>query len=112
MRNQLETYHGFCTRNGTRCHVLIGSTLAHARETMPAALFDLSETGFCAEIEHDVALGAAVSVQLPTVGWVDAQIRWIVNERCGAKFAEPLSPAALALITVSAKDAGTRPRVD
>lgn len=51
---------------------------------------DISVTGFMAETDEPVALGAHVSIDLPGLGPMAARIRWTVGVRIGARFAAPI----------------------
>ena len=52
---------------------------------------DLSTSGFLAECLRPVLIGSYVSLDLPGVGPVHAQVRWQVGNRLGAKFLDPIS---------------------
>jgi hypothetical protein len=52
---------------------------------------DLSQTGFMAECADPVAIGSAVSLDVPGVGPVHAQVRWQIGGRMGGMFLDPIS---------------------
>jgi hypothetical protein len=52
---------------------------------------DLSTSGFLAQCLRPVLIGSYVSLDLPGVGPVHAQVRWQVGNRLGAKFLDPIS---------------------
>ena len=52
---------------------------------------DLSTSGFMAECMRPVLIGSYVSLDLPGIGPVHAQIRWQVGGRMGGKFLDPVS---------------------
>jgi hypothetical protein len=52
---------------------------------------DLSTSGFQAECLRPVLIGSYVSLDLPGIGPVNAQVRWQVGGRMGGKFLEPIS---------------------
>jgi hypothetical protein len=52
---------------------------------------DLSTSGFMAECMRPVLIGSYVSVDLPGIGPVHAQVRWQVGGRMGGKFLDPIS---------------------
>jgi hypothetical protein len=52
---------------------------------------DLSTSGFLAECLRPVLIGSYVSLDLPGIGPVHAQVRWQVGTRLGAKFLDPIS---------------------
>jgi len=52
---------------------------------------DLSTSGFLAECLRPVLIGSYVSLDVPGIGPVHAQVRWQVGTKMGAKFLEPIS---------------------
>jgi hypothetical protein len=52
---------------------------------------DLSTSGFQAECLRPVLIGSYVSLDLPGIGPVNAQVRWQVGGRMGGKFLDPVS---------------------
>lgn len=52
---------------------------------------DLSTSGFMAECLRPVLIGSYVSLDLPGIGPVNAQVRWQVGGRLGGKFLDPIS---------------------
>jgi hypothetical protein len=52
---------------------------------------DLSTSGFMAECMRPVLIGSYVSLDIPGIGPVHAQIRWQVGGRMGGKFLDPIS---------------------
>lgn len=52
---------------------------------------DLSANGFMAECLQPVLIGSYVSLDLPGIGPVHAQVRWQVGGRLGGKFLDPIS---------------------
>lgn len=52
---------------------------------------DLSACGFMAECAERVAIGSYVSLDVPGVGPVQAQVRWQVGARMGGMFLDPIS---------------------
>lgn len=52
---------------------------------------DLSTSGFMAECMRPVLIGSYVSLDLPGIGPVHAQIRWQVGGKLGGKFLDPIS---------------------
>ncbi|HEY0116454.1 MAG TPA: PilZ domain-containing protein [Allosphingosinicella sp.] len=52
---------------------------------------DLSTSGFMAECMRPVLIGSYVSLDLPGIGPVHAQVRWQVGGRLGGKFLDPIS---------------------
>lgn len=54
------------------------------------SMIDLSETGFCASCEARVRPGAGVSLDIPGLGSVEAQVEWQRGEQFGARFIVPI----------------------
>ena len=56
-------------------------------------LCDVSTGGFMAECPDSVPIGSYVSLDVPGVGPVNAQVRWQLGARMGGKFLDPISLA-------------------
>ena len=52
---------------------------------------DLSTTGFKAECPEPVRIGSYVSLDVPGIGPVHAQVRWQLGGRMGGMFVDPIS---------------------
>lgn len=61
------------------------------RETVEVVVRDISLSGFRADCNHPVLIGSYVSIDLPGVGAVQAQVRWRVGGRLGARFLDPVN---------------------
>lgn len=48
-------------------------------------LWNISDAGFMAECEEKVRLGSIVEVELPKLGRVRAEVRWVLGWRFGAR---------------------------
>jgi hypothetical protein len=57
-------------------------------------MVDLSELGFRATCEARLHSGAGVSLEVPGLGSVDAQVEWQRNGEFGARFYRPIDLAA------------------
>ena len=62
-------------------------------------LCDLSTSGFKAECLRPVLIGSYVSLDVPGIGPVHAQVRWQVGGMLGARFLDPLGLHKCAWIT-------------
>ena len=52
---------------------------------------DLSTGGFMAECDDSVRIGSYVSLDVPGLGPVHAQVRWQIGGRMGGMFLDPIS---------------------
>ncbi|HEV2865091.1 MAG TPA: hypothetical protein VGX37_01120 [Allosphingosinicella sp.] len=52
---------------------------------------DVSTCGFMAECAQPVGIGSYVSLDVPGVGPVHAQVRWQIGMRMGGMFLDPIS---------------------
>ena len=52
---------------------------------------DVSTYGFMAECAVPVAIGSHVSLDVPGIGAVHAQVRWQIGNRMGGMFLDPIS---------------------
>jgi hypothetical protein len=52
---------------------------------------DVSQDGFMAECAHPIAIGSTVSLDIPGIGPVHAQVRWQIGTRMGGLFLDPIS---------------------
>lgn len=55
-------------------------------------MLDLSATGFRAECEARVRPGGSVSLDIPGIGAVEAQVEWQRGDQFGARFYAPIEP--------------------
>ena len=56
-------------------------------------IHNVSSAGFMAECAAPVAIGSYVSLDVPGVGPVQAQVRWQLGTRMGGMFLDPISLA-------------------
>ena len=54
-------------------------------------LANVSTTGFMAECAEPVRIGSRVSLEVPGIGEVEAQVRWQLGGRMGGMFLDPIS---------------------
>ena len=52
---------------------------------------DVSTSGFMAECPERVRIGSHVSLEVPGIGAVKAQVRWQLGSRMGGMFLDPIS---------------------
>lgn len=63
---------------------------------------DVSTTGFMAECGEPVRIGSYVSLDVPGIGPVHAQVRWQIGVRMGGMFLDPISLARCEWVGVKA----------
>jgi hypothetical protein len=80
----------FHERRATRLSVDESAALTHVYE-IAVTVRDVSTSGFMAECAEWVAIGSHVSLEIPGIGEVRAQVRWQVGARMGGMFLDPIS---------------------
>jgi len=58
--------------------------------SLEVRILDLSETGFRAECDAVVKAGSYISLDVPGIGSVDAQVSWRRGNQLGARFLNPI----------------------
>lgn len=56
-------------------------------------IVNVSRTGFKAECGARLMTGSCVSIEVPGIGWTEAQVEWQRDGSIGAKFLEPINLA-------------------
>ena len=64
--------------------------------SVEVSMVDLSESGFQARCEARVQPGAGISLEIPGLGTVEAQVEWQRGEQMGARFVVPIDLARCA----------------
>jgi hypothetical protein len=89
-----EQEHGYKPRRAAR------HTVDEAANLQPQNLYEieiqvrnLSTRGFMAECGEPVRIGSYVSLEVPGIGPVHAQVRWQIGARMGGMFLDPISLA-------------------
>src|SRR5215218_3394176 len=54
--------------------------------SFPAQVVNISANGFMARTEMEVPVGHSLSIRLPVVGEVKAEVRWVLGGRIGCQF--------------------------
>ena len=80
-------------RKSGRTAVAAGRTRLRPRNwySVEVTICDVSTTGFKAECPEAVRIGSYVSLDVPGVGPVNAQVRWQLGGRMGGMFVDPIS---------------------
>ena len=61
------------------------------REAFEVTICDLSQCGFMAESAEPMEIGSYVSLDVPGIGPLNAQIRWQIGCRFGGMFLDPIA---------------------
>jgi hypothetical protein len=98
---------GFQPRRGTR--LAVGgeavSLNPEDRYTVEIKVQNLSSSGFMAECAEPVLIGSYVSLDVPGIGAVQAQVRWQIGAQMGGMFMDPISLACCEWTAEKAKAA-------
>lgn len=80
-------------RRGEREEIAL-ETLMVDREgrTFAARILNLSQHGLLAETETLLCERAPLRVDLPTIGWLRADVVWALGPRVGVAFRSPIAP--------------------
>lgn len=54
---------------------------------------NVSSAGFMAECPEPVLIGSCVTLRVPGIGTVEAQVRWQIGRKMGGMFLDPISLA-------------------
>jgi hypothetical protein len=65
--------------------------LRHQWYSVEVRIRDVSQCGFMAECGEAVAIGSNVSLDVPGIGPVHAQVRWQLGGKMGGLFLDPIS---------------------
>jgi hypothetical protein len=81
----------FVHRRAERLPIASETRLRHQWYSVEVKVRDLSQSGFMAECGEAVAIGSNVSLDVPGIGTVHAQVRWQIGGRMGGMFLDPIS---------------------
>jgi len=82
---------GFKDRQSERTAISTKARLTQQNwYTVEVKIRDVSSTGFMAECDENVSIGSYVTLEVPGVGHVRAQVRWQVGHRMGGMFLDPI----------------------
>ena len=98
---------GFQPRRAARVAVGEGAASLNPDNlyTVEIKVRDLSSAGFMAECAEPVRIGSYVSLDIPGIGPVQAQVRWQIGVRMGGMFLDPISLAQCEWTAVRAQAA-------
>ena len=81
----------FTDRQSERTPVSSVARLASSWYAIEVKICDVSQSGFKAECPEPVQIGSFVSLDVPGIGEVHAQVRWQIGSRMGGMFLDPIS---------------------
>ena len=106
MKSDYEKPDQFKERRSARHKIASEATLRDKAEyDVEVKVRDLSQCGFMAECAEPVQIGSYVSLEVPGIGMVEAQVRWQVGRRMGGMFLDPISLNSCEWVAVKAKKA-------
>jgi len=74
--------------------------------SFPAQVVNISANGFMARTEQELAVGQSLTIRLPVVGEVKAEVRWSLGGRVGCQFTRMVDLASyLELLATLMKEA-------
>ncbi len=89
-----EQVPGFTARRTTRLAIEGRASLTPQNlYNVEVKVRDLSAAGFMAECAEPVRIGSYVTLDIPGLGPVHAQVRWQIGMRMGGMFLDPISLA-------------------
>lgn len=98
----IDTYalkSGSGERHVTRFSAHLNARLRIALDSLDAetdvVIMDISSEGVSAAVAVDLRVGSRVRLEIPLVGWRDAEVRWLKAGRAGCRFAIPLPAGEL-----------------
>ena len=91
---EADDAHAFKPRRSVRLDVEGETELTpHKLYKIEVVVRNVSALGFMAECSEPVRIGSFVSLDVPGIGPVDAQVRWQIGVRMGGLFVDPISLA-------------------
>ncbi len=65
--------------------------------TFGAQILNLSNGGLMATTEAPLCERDPIRIDLPTIGWIRATVVWVLADRVGVQFRDPIDPDELAV---------------
>jgi hypothetical protein len=84
-------------RKLTRDDIAIETQMCdRANNTFDAHVINISNGGFMAQTSHPLRENDPVRIDLPTIGWVRADVVWVLGDRIGVRFRGQIEESVLA----------------
>ena len=91
IREQEQT-PGFQPRRAGRVAIEETAKLSpHELYNVEVKVQNVSSAGFMAECAEPIRIGSYVSLDIPGIGPVEAQVRWQIGRKMGGMFLDPIS---------------------
>lgn len=91
MRQELEHRADLKPRRAARIGVKATTRLTQQNwYSVKVSMCDLSSAGFQARCDRNVPIGGYVTLDVPGIGPVRAQVRWQMADRIGGMFLDPI----------------------
>ena len=97
----------FTDRQSDRTPVASVARLASSWYSVEVKICDVSQSGFKAECREPVQIGSFVTLDVPGIGEVQAQVRWQIGLRMGGMFLDPISLSRCEWIATRTGDSGS-----
>lgn len=84
-------------RRAVRRDISLGTMMADREgRSFSVRILNLSQEGFMVQSEWSLCERAPVRIDIPTIGWLRAEISWVLGDRVGGSFRDVLEPNAFA----------------
>jgi hypothetical protein len=80
----------FAIDQRSNIRITLDSASPDGESIQSVTLTDISREGLMASDAGQLVPGAQVSLEIPLIGWREAEVMWIVDNRAGCRFARPL----------------------
>jgi len=86
-------------RKADRATVALDTLMCdRAGRTFGTKVLNMSRSGFMAITETPLCERDPVRIDLPMIGWIRADVVWVLGERIGARFREPIEAFELEML--------------
>ena len=105
MSSDHATAKDFVSRRSDRLTVETTTNLRSQNwYSVEVRICDVSQCGFMAECHDPVQIGSNISLDVPGIGPVHAQVRWQIGGKMGGMFLDPISLSRCEWTAVRAQD--------
>jgi len=93
----------FAINHQSRLRLTLDGSIDGGDTIEGVTLTDISQQGLMAANAGELIPGARVMLEVPLVGWREAEVRWIAENRAGCRFIEPLNFEQLRLAAANSE---------